>query len=183
MPEVGEIRKGTEIGKKWHNNYIYHACEGCGKGNWVQIRVKTGIPVSHLCLSCASGRRNWKGGRIKDDKGYIHIRIYPDNFYYPMADHRGYVFEHRLVVAQHLGRCLQPWEVVHHRDKRLNEHGERDNSWNNLQITIKGQHDAMTQMEQKIDKQTILIGDLRKEIRLLRWQLNGLIGEHKLAKQ
>lgn len=33
-----------------------------------------------------------------------------------MATQAGYVAEHRLLMAQRLGRMLRPGEVVHHRD-------------------------------------------------------------------
>ena len=117
MPTLSEIRKGEEIGytaKK--TKFIWHACEDCGKERWVLI-IK-GAPNRLLCLPCGRrGYRNvfWKGGRVKDCKGYVYIYIYPDNPFYPMAGRKHkYIAEHRLVMARHLGRCLDSWEVVHH---------------------------------------------------------------------
>lgn len=52
----------------------------------------------------------WKGGRANDSKGYIRIWK-PDH---PRATKERYVLEHRLVMEEHLGRYLEPWEIVHH---------------------------------------------------------------------
>ena len=54
----------------------------------------------------------WKGGRTIDRDGYV-LLWYP---FHPHATKTGYVREHRLVMEEHLGRLLQPWEVVHHRN-------------------------------------------------------------------
>ena len=43
-------------------------------------------------------------------KGYVRI-LCPES---PMADIDGYVFEHRLVMEEYLGRYLEREEVVHH---------------------------------------------------------------------
>ncbi len=55
----------------------------------------------------------WKGGRQVAGT-YIGVRVYPENIFSCMANHCGYVLEHRLVMAQHLGRPLTKHEIVHH---------------------------------------------------------------------
>lgn len=59
-----------------------------------------------------AGNPHWQGGRVTEAGGYVKIKM-PDH---PMANKQGYVREHRLVMANHLGRALQPQEVVHHKD-------------------------------------------------------------------
>jgi hypothetical protein len=54
---------------------------------------------------------DWKGGRILIG-GYWHIWL-PDH---PNATKRGYIAEHRKLIADKLGRPLELREVVHHID-------------------------------------------------------------------
>lgn len=77
---------------------------------------------------------NWKGGRSITSQGYISVLIEPDSPYFCMANSGGYVLEHRLVMAQHLGRPLQPYETVHH----INGIKD-DNADDNLELRI-GKH-------------------------------------------
>ena len=55
---------------------------------------------------------NWKGGRTVASNGYLLVKR-PGH---PMADCRGYVYEHRLVASEMVGRPLRDGEIVHHRD-------------------------------------------------------------------
>lgn len=52
----------------------------------------------------------WKGGRSIASNGYVLLRM-PGHH---LADVRGYVYEHRLVAEQKLGRCLRKGEIPHH---------------------------------------------------------------------
>ena len=73
---------------------------------------------------------NWKGGRTKNEQGYI--MIYAPN--HPHA-HNKYVFEHRLVMEKHLGRYLTKKEVVHHINEIIS-----DNRLENLELLGWGNH-------------------------------------------
>jgi len=72
MPELGEIKKGREIGKNapWQN-YIWHACIDCGKERWVQFRG--GKPASERCFTC--GINNYGQytlvGKLKGQEDYV----------------------------------------------------------------------------------------------------------------
>lgn len=48
----------------------------------------------------------WKGGRWKDEMGYIRIPI--------QAGSDAYVYEHRMVMEHMIGRKLKAGEMVHH---------------------------------------------------------------------
>ena len=64
--------------------------------------------------------------------GYQWTKIDTDSPYYPMS-HNGSIVRHRLVMAQHLGRCLKPGEIVHHLNKR-----KQDNRIENLYLLNSG---------------------------------------------
>src|SRR3990167_9560710 len=86
--------------------------------------VITLVPSHHLrsgrTKSCGCFRReflrsrngpkssNWKGGRNLH-LGYIYLKS-PKH---PFAN-KGYVFKHRLIMEQFIGRYLAPNETIHH---------------------------------------------------------------------
>jgi hypothetical protein len=111
-------------------------CEVCGR-EWLVRRSGsnvTGRYCSRLCANRAVKPRrhlrgsehwNWKGGRhVRKQDGYVTVT----------TGERKWQLEHRLVMAQHLGRDLYPHETVHH----LN--GDKaDNRIENLELRV-GRH-------------------------------------------
>lgn len=156
MTAVGEVKRAFEIGKNGQKLMMWAACTGCGKERWVIL--KRGQLTSTRCLACARkdpavrmkhslasrGEKNhlWRGGRCRNKNGYIVVRVNLDSPYYPMAArsdrHSSGVFEHRLVMAQHLGRCLTRWEEVHHKNGIKD-----DNRIENLELTTLGAHSTL----------------------------------------
>lgn len=58
-----------------------------------------------------------KGGPVRGpsrlDQGYVIVLAPPNH---PRARHDGSIAEHRLVMEQAIGRYLEEWELVHHKD-------------------------------------------------------------------
>jgi len=97
-------------------------CGRCRMRRWVQfdnlIKLLRKPWFTGCCLSCMRGLTWIAKGRYRPEKrkttqsGYIKVYI-PEN---PMADKRGEIYEHRLIMSNALGRSLKKWEHVHHKD-------------------------------------------------------------------
>ncbi len=143
----------------------------CGYTRRVQVSALKVDDVTGLCQSCAmaeitAGPKNgrWKGGRHMA-AGYRMIRIPPSHPMIGMAIVKsrsgwGIVREHRLVKAMELGRPLESWEQVHHKDKnRLN------NDPANLVTVTPDEHGVITMMERKIAKLRAEVAELEVVVR------------------
>jgi len=167
MPQLGEVRNAKEAGFKGWAKRVWSACEKCGKERWVILKVG-GQPKSKMCRKCcgslilgrAIGEKHglWKGGKWIS-QGYIMVKLYPNDPFYPMAikPHQ-YVLEHRLVMAKHLGRCLKSWEVIHHKN-----HIKTDNRVENLQLISRHRHMQVTIMEDRINSLEQQVATLEAE--------------------
>lgn len=103
----------------------------------------------------------WKGGKITKKNGYVYIYIGKDH---PMAEKNGYVREHRLVMAQALGRMLTSDECVHHKNERKN-----DNRFANLSLCSRPIHSFNhAELIRKYSEALAEISVLKKEIKRLK---------------
>ena len=168
MPEVGEVK---QVYIKESRKHIWVKCPDCGGERWMQERNFKRGDSTGLCLVCYNKRKRantplkkrligakhplWRGGNSTDGHGYILVKLFPDDFFYPVANHRGYVREHRLVMAKHIGRCLHIWEIVHHNDGIPKD----DNRIEGLNLVNKDGHDTTTILQNRI---RVLEAKLRK---------------------
>ncbi len=92
------------------------------------------IPEARYSHARGAQHGSWRGGRVKIH-GYWAVMLERGSPFMEMATTaQCYVLEHRLVMAQSLGRCLTSSETVHH----IN--GDRtDNRRENLQLR-QGRH-------------------------------------------
>ena len=165
-------RKSTLPTKRNNNGRLLYKdhCRACGKIVW-----RCSSRIGQLCRNCVSRetvsirktRRftehpNWKGGRYVLVTGYILLVLQPDHPYYSMCVKRSHaVLEHRLVMAQHLGRPLEDWEIVHHKN-----HIRSDNRIENLELLPNdASNTAYTVLRQKIIS-------LELEIEMLKANMN-----------
>lgn len=176
MPRLGETINGKQVGHSKGTTLIWHACIDCSKERWVVLNH--GNPRHLRCQICGCKQRpslagsqnhNWKGGKIGAGYGYIKIWLDPTDFFYPMTNGKGYVTEHRLVVAKHLGRCLHTWEIVHHKN-----HRKDDNRIKNLQLVSDDRHKQISILENRIRTLEARVTLLEAENTALRKEGNAL---------
>ena len=118
------------------------ACLECGKlvdKSHVGAASRKRAERSGFCNKTCSNRWNARNRtttkyRRLTTRGYVEVWK-PDH---PMAQKSGYMMEHRLLMAEHLGRMLTRGEVVHH----LNE-DRTDNRLENLELMGKMEHDKL----------------------------------------
>jgi hypothetical protein len=129
-------------------------------------------------MSLASKKRgrgaqnpSWRGGINYNHDGYRLVKIYEDDFFFPMAMGNGYVLEHRLVMAKHLGRNLHSWEIVHHKHTKYpasSIEDKRDNRIENLQLVSDDKHKQITLLENRVRYLEGRVTTLEAEVILLK---------------
>ena len=70
MPMVGDIIRGTEIGKNWGHLFVWHSCITCGKERWVRLLRKKD-PMNLRCYSCANKGKRMTNKAYWEKRGVI----------------------------------------------------------------------------------------------------------------
>ena len=138
-----------------------YTCEDCGKKLYRKAK-------SRRCVSCGARAKNgqgekannWRGGRRLGTNGYIYEWVPEDHhFAKEMRDCRGTILEHRLVMAEKLGRPLKHNEHVHHRNGN-----KTDNHLDNLELIAPQHHRLTTSLEIRLRQLEQLLMKYRIEI-------------------
>lgn len=114
----------------------------------IRLKLSKDKEVNKLIRSrSVSGEKgsNWKGGKKINKKGHVLVLRKE----HPMADSTGYVLEHRLVMAEHLGRNLKSDEIVHHKNGI-----KTDNRIENLMIMTNAEHTILHHTGKKRNLET-----------------------------
>lgn len=119
---------------------------------------------------------NWKEGKKVTQAGYFMVLLHPKDPFIKMAAKSRYVMEHRLVMAKHLGRCLEKWEIVHHRDAN-----KKNNNIENLELLPNHkEHYYYTRVECKLEER---VKELEKRVTILEAENALLKAEKELTNQ
>ncbi len=170
MPTIGEIKSERLLGYKGNRNRQWTRCPNCPRARWVVLSVTKRPDYTGLCHQCNAyvrgGKRLKTKGRWKTGQGYVMRLLHPDDFFFSMAGADGYVGEHRLVMAQSLGRCLHSWELVHHKGIRVKGIENRsDNLIDNLQLVSDDRHKQISILEAKIARLQKENKELKKRLK------------------
>lgn len=108
---------------------------GCSQSSiWRFLRDHDALKASRKRDYRGAKHHSWNGGITRDRHGYLKVAVEEGHRFACMADKNGRVMQHRLVMAEHLGRPLKRSETVHHKN------GKRDdNRIDNLQLR-QGKH-------------------------------------------
>jgi len=112
--------------KKLHRKGIYGKKTIDKRKRTMKKRIEDGRFVSPWKGKFGKQSTSWKGGKYKDELGYVYV--------YDRKTQR-YFCEHRVKMEKHLGRKLERWEDIHHKNKIKD-----DNRIENLEIVIHCNH-------------------------------------------
>lgn len=133
MPKKSSPQSGlTDTWGRRNRKLTNRTCPQCGAT--FRPKAATSKYCSRKCAWANNGGRNSKEGPIwwKNPRGYIEGRVWVDG-------NRVYIKQHRWIMEGIIGRPLQSWEDVHHRNGVKD-----DNRPENLELVPHGTHSQIT---------------------------------------
>ena len=119
------------MNKRSMHKKVQVTCDCCGKSfedYYSNVKRHKKHYCNKVCEAQDKAYHNtvdqWKGGCISKSNGYRYV----------MLDGKQ-IEEHRLVMQRHIGRPLESWEHVHHKNGN-----KLDNSIENLELTTRWTH-------------------------------------------
>lgn len=112
-----------------------HYGQGLCQPHWLRRQkgnLRPDEPVVWPPPMHGSKNPRWKGGEIED--GHGRISVFSPGHPNP-TNYGTHVYRYRLVMEAHLGRYLEPWEIVHHKNGIKN-----DDRIENLEVMTQAQH-------------------------------------------
>jgi len=127
---VGTNNPNYKHGKYLENSHGLDKCPSCGRKKLIsseyckKCRMSLYNPFKggthskeSLKKISEASKKMWKkrrkeieGRKSKTSQGYIRVL----NYSHPNADDYNHIFEHVLVMSEHLGRPIKPEERIHH---------------------------------------------------------------------
>ena len=82
------------------------------KGYFCSVQCANQSPGKAQGAPRGEKHKSWQGGRRKTEQGYIQVWTND----HPNRNKNNYIYEHRLVMEDTIGRLLAPGEHVHHKN-------------------------------------------------------------------
>lgn len=136
------MTKGIYIRTEEHKKKMSEAKKG-SVGYWLGKHLLGETKKKMSAALSGEKNPNWIGGCVADGYGYVYIKKRD----HPNCNCNGYIYEHRLVMEEFLGRYLAKEEVVHH----INEIRDNNRIENLMLFANNKEHKAYHALNKKVN--------------------------------